>query len=568
MHASLIFGSGLALFLASWLHEDAAIVSGALLVVESDLPTSVALLSLFSGMVAGDMGIYGLGVLARRSSWLRRRLVGERVERLRRVLGSHLWFSVALCHFLPGALFPTFLACGWFGLPLGRFAVASAAAAAIYVPAALFLVITFGQAFLHSYGLWAWGGVLAAVLLVSLRGSLLQVWTGLAVAGDRVVPGVPLPQLETDRRSHRGMPALANLGREVSRSERVPQSLYYLPVALRWLVLGARYGSLTLPTLANPTIEAGGLWGESKSALLEQVRRQHPTQVAGFVTVARAGSVTETLGLAVHALASAGLDFPLVAKPDLGWQGFGVRRVDGATDLEHYLAEFPPDQTLILQQYIAYDGEAGIYYARRPGQGEGSIVGLALRYFPYVVGDGHSTLRALIAANPRTRFKAHYHLGAARDHLGLTAAELERVPPAGKLVRLALVGSLRVGGLYRDAREHVTPALTARVDAIAKSIDQFYFGRFDVRFATVERLRAGEDFTIIEVNGAGSEPIQVWDPDRSILSAYRESFRVQSMMFEIAAENRARGYTPMPLLQLLRMTRSYSRLLAAYPPSS
>ena len=63
--------------------------------------------------------------------------------------------------------------------------------------------------------------------------------------------------------------------------------------------------------------------------------------------------------------------------------------------------------------------------------------------------------------------------------------------------------------------------------------------------------------------GAGSEPIQVWDPDRSILSAYRELFHFQSMMFEIAADNRARGYRPMPLFELLRMTRRYNRLLDA-----
>jgi membrane protein DedA with SNARE-associated domain len=566
MDTRLIIGSGVALFLAPWLHEDAAIVTGGLLVIERGLPVSVALISLVSGVVASDMAIYGLGAVARRWSWLRRRLVGERVERARRALGSHLALSVALCHVMPGVLFPTFLACGWFRLPFRRFAAASAAAAAIYVPAALLVVIAFGEAVLHSYGLWAWGLVLVAVLLLSLHGSLRQVWTGLAVAADRAVSAAAAPKGE--RESHRGMPALVHLVRNVSRSERIPQSLYYVPLALRWLALGAHYGSLALPTLANPTIKAGGLWGESKSGLLDQVRRQYPTWVAGFVTVARSASIPESLDRALRALTSTGLDFPLVAKPDLGWQGFGVRRVDRAADLKHYLAEFPAGQTLILQRYIPYDGEAGIYYARRPGQAEGSIVGLAFRYFPYVVGDGHSTLRLLIASNPRTRFKAHYHLGAARDHLGLSAAELEDVPPAGKVVRLALVGSLRVGGLYRDAREHVTPALTARIDALAKSIDRFYFGRFDVRFATLEGLRAGQDFAIIEVTGAGSEPIQVWDPDRSILSAYRELFHFQSMMFEIAADNRARGYRPMPLFELLRMTRRYNRLLDAYPPSS
>jgi hypothetical protein len=183
------------------------------------------------------------------------------------------------------------------------------------------------------------------------------------------------------------------------------------------------------------------------------------------------------------------------------------------------------------------------------------------------VGDGRSTLRELIGADERTSFKGHVHLGAVRDHLGVHGSELDTVPAAGRVVRLAFIGSIRAGGLYRDALSHLTPALSERFDTIARGMDEFYFGRFDIRFASVERLEAAEDFAIIEINGAGSEPIQIWDPDRTLGAAYHELTRYQSLMFEIAQRNRARGYRPMRLSDFLRWTWRYSRMLPSYPAS-
>lgn len=366
------------------------------------------------------------------------------------------------------------------------------------------------------------------------------------------------------------MPTLERLVRKVALGERIPAWLFYAPLALHWLALGLRYGSLTLPTVSNPKLEAGGLWGESKSALLGQIASEHRRWLADFVTVGRgeAAALDASLADAAAAMDAAGLGFPVVAKPDVGWQGYGVRLVTSIAELRAYLAGFPPRQAVLLQRPIDYDGEGGVYYARLPGEPAGRVIGLGLRYFPHVVGDGRSRLRDLIGADPRTRFKARMHLGAARDHLGVPAGELDRVPCAGEVVRLAFIGSLRAGGLYRDARAHVTPALAQRFDAIAASIEEFYFGRFDVRFASVERLRLGEDFAIIQVNGAGSDPTHVWDPEWPLRDAYRELARFQSLMFEIGDRNRARGFAPMRLGAFLARTWRYNRLIAAYPASS
>jgi hypothetical protein len=68
-----------------------------------------------------------------------------------------------------------------------------------------------------------------------------------------------------------GMPPLDRSGRPLSYFEFWPPFLFYLPIALYWLLLSIRHCSLTLPTIGNPLCRAGGLIGESKVQILNQV---------------------------------------------------------------------------------------------------------------------------------------------------------------------------------------------------------------------------------------------------------------------------------------------------------
>ena len=133
--------------------------------------------------------------------------------------------------------------------------------------------------------------------------------------------------------------------------------------------------------------------------------------------------------------------------------------------------------------------------------------------------------------------------------------------------RLSFVGSIRVGGLYRNATKFVTPELNERIDQIARSMPDFHFGRFDVRFKSVEELQRAESFQIIEVNGAGAEAIHVWDPEASLREVYGELLKYQSLVFKIGAANRAKGLAPMSVGELIRFTRKQNSLIDRYPLS-
>jgi hypothetical protein len=142
------------------------------------------------------------------------------------------------------------------------------------------------------------------------------------------------------------------------------------------------------------------------------------------------------------------------------------------------------------------------------------------------------------------------------------------VPAVGEVCRLAFIGSNRVGGLYRDARAYITPELERRFDAISRAMPEFYIGRYDIRFASVDQLQRGEDFSIIEINGAGAEAIHVWDPNMGLSEIYRTLFAYQATMFRIGDKNRSRGFKPSSMTQFFGAIHEQRTLIRRYPPSS
>jgi membrane protein DedA with SNARE-associated domain len=544
-------------------HEDLAIIAGAYIIVNDLMPVSLVALSIYGGIVASDFALYGIGAGARYLPWLNRFAIDDRVRHLSDALKRNIFGLVVLCRVVPGVVFVAFVACGWARVSLARFTMASLLVSALYLPLMLYLVIVFGEALDGYIGLWTWPLLFGALIVGSfVRGRVFSFADAKEVtaAAPAHAPGI----------GHRGMPSLAGLERKVALAERIPPSLFYLPLVLNWLALGLRHRSLTLPSACNPTIPTGGMWGESKSACLDAIAPEQRQWVADFVTMRRSGDsrVDFDLERALSLLAHAEIAFPIIAKPDIGWHGYGVRRLDNAAALRDYVSHYPEGEKLILQKYVAYPGEAAVLYARVPDADRGGIVSLAFRYFPHVIGDGRSMLRDLIRTDARARWKAHLHLGFDRTHSGLGRHCLDRMPARGEVVQIAVICNQRAGGLYRDARHYITPALAERFDNIARSMPEFHYGRFDIRFADTEALQRGEDMLIVEVNGIGGEAIDVWDPQLPVEETYRRLLAQQRLMFMIGERNRARGFEPTPAGEFVHRLIHQTRLIRRYPASA
>jgi hypothetical protein len=376
-------------------------------------------------------------------------------------------------------------------------------------------------------------------------------------ANDPQLAPAPLAQ-----RPHQGMPPLDEDGPPLSFFEFWPMWAFYPPVMLYagWLML--RHRGVLLPTAANPSFPGGGFFGESKSQILSMAMQHIPEWVAPFVRIDRPATpdpVAER-NAAMAALATAGISLPVVAKPDLGCRGAGVKLVRSVADLDAYLQAFPAGASLLLQRLVPFEGEAGIFYCRRPGQERGRIVSITLKYFPHVTGDGQRSLRKLIESDPRAGRLQHLYL---RRH----TARLDEVPAAGENIRLAFAGSHSRGAIFRNGSHLVTSEMEATFDDIAKRLPEFHFGRFDVRFERFADVQQGHGFTIVEVNGAGAESTHIWDRRTGLVQAWRDLMRQYRWLFEIGAANRRRGFAPLSWADFVRDYRREKQLTPLYPPT-
>ena len=123
------------------------------------------------------------------------------------------------------------------------------------------------------------------------------------------------------------------------------------------------------------------------------------------------------------------------------------------------------------------------------------------------------------------------------------------------------------GAVFIDVCDQVTDELKASVEQIIDGLPDFYYGRMDVKFPNIESLREGEGLEVIEVNGASSESIHIWDKNTKFSDAV-DTLRWQyRTLFEIGAFHRSRGI-PVPSIKQFFTAWKKDRELKQFFPST
>ena len=76
-----------------------------------------------------------------------------------------------------------------------------------------------------------------------------------------------------------------------------------------------------------------------------------------------------------------------------------------------------------------------------------------------------------------------------------------------------------------------------------------------------ELLKEGKNFSIIELNGSGSEPTHMYDPKHSVFFAWREILRHWDLMCKISIINHKRGVPYMTRKEGLAMLKANKQLV-------
>lgn len=171
------------LFLGTFVLEEAAILIAAGLAASGELPASLALAAIASGIIVSDWCLYGLGALAVRSARIARWVSPARIDLGRSLLQRNTFVAGLIARIIPWLLFPIFVASGFLNVGFIRFALVNAAIALIYVLALFYGAFSLSSVLIDWLGGWAW--LLGAVLLFAM------LWGGRTFAKRYLVEGTP-----------------------------------------------------------------------------------------------------------------------------------------------------------------------------------------------------------------------------------------------------------------------------------------------------------------------------------------------------------------------------------------
>lgn len=297
-----------------------------------------------------------------------------------------------------------------------------------------------------------------------------------------------------------------------------PVEVVYFLTFFYWIFLVIRFRSVDFYKYANLSIANGGLYGDSKM----DIYRLLPEQYYPKTILIEAGQTDAALKL----MRSNQMSYPLIVKPDIGCRGVGVQKVTNDLEMAEYATAI--GQSFLIQELVNYPNEIGLFYYRFPGESNGNISGITIKNFLTVKGNGTDTVEQLLRKNPRWEMQ----ISKIR-----VKSDLNEVLENGVEKCLVPFGNHNRGTQFLDGSNYITDQLVSTWNAILDKVNGFNYGRLDIRFNSFAELEQGKNFSIIEVNGAKSEPTHIYDPKHSFWYGQYEIFRHQRIMAKIVKLN-------------------------------
>lgn len=299
----------------------------------------------------------------------------------------------------------------------------------------------------------------------------------------------------------------------------------YIPLFPAWLWYCLRSGSFWFFTPSNPTLTFGGFEGEPKR---EMYRQLPPSTYPKSIYISPLLSFEEVVKL----IAENEFDYPFAVKPDVGMMGFMFRKIETVDQFKHYHSVMTVDY--IIQQLVDYPLELSVFYYRFPGQRKGTITGFLKKEFLEVIGDGQSTLLELMEAYPRVRFRLEEMKAKHQNRL-------KEKLPLGEVFCLSPALNLSRGGRLVSLAHEKDERLLQVFDDLSHHSGHFYYGRYDLKCLSIEDLKKGKNFSILEYNGCGAEPHHIYGDGNSLLQAYKILLHHWDVLYRISRQNHKNG---------------------------
>ena len=312
---------------------------------------------------------------------------------------------------------------------------------------------------------------------------------------------------------------------KITHWELWPFYLIYTPLVFVWLYYFLRTRTFWYFSSVNPTLQFSGFEGETKREMFDQLPKES-FPVTIYINPA------QSFELVVKQLTEAGLQFPIAVKPDIGSKGLCFRKIENIDQLKKYHETLPYDY--LIQSMIEWPLEVSIFYVRYPNSTKGKVTGFIAKEYMQVKGNGNNNLLELIQQHPKAKYRLEE---LTTKH----AAHLSDIIPANETYFLSITGNHNRGAKFINLHKEIDERLTEVFDKLSNYSKHFYYGRFDVKAASLADLKAGKNFSILEFNGTGAEPNHIYDCGMNYFTALRTIATHWKYMYEIGKINHANG---------------------------
>jgi hypothetical protein len=306
--------------------------------------------------------------------------------------------------------------------------------------------------------------------------------------------------------------------------ETWPWLIKYYPMIPFWIVYCIKAKSFWFFTASNPTLTFGGYEGEPKVEMYNLL----PVGLYPKTKLIEEYVSEDDLEAVI---AAKKFSFPVAVKPDVGRMGLMFRKISSMKELIAYHHRIKVNY--LIQEFIHYPIEVSVFYYRLPSQTKGTITGFVRKEQLSVTGDGSSTLLRLMQNCDRVKFRL-------AEMKTKHASNLHEVILPGERYVLSEALNLSRGGKLISLEHMKDDHLLTVFDNISRKAN-FYFGRFDVKCSTIDDLKKGINFSILEFNGSGAEPHHVYGNGNSLPQAIRILLEHWNILYRVSVENHKRG---------------------------
>lgn len=303
--------------------------------------------------------------------------------------------------------------------------------------------------------------------------------------------------------------------------------LKYIPLVPSWLWYCLRSGSFWFFTPSNPGLIFGGMEGVSKKSMYNLLP---PNSFPKSIYISPTSSISDLL----HSLKIGNFQYPVIVKPEIGRMGLMFRKIETEDELKSYHKFMPANY--ILQEFINYPLEVSVFYYRFPDQQKGTITGFLKKESLSVIGNGISSLIELINNYPRARFISDEIKSKHKE-------KLEEIIPKDERFYLSHALNLSRGGLMVNLEHEKDDKLLNVFDELSHYTKQLFYGRYDIKCKSVEDLKNGNNYCILEYNGSGGEPHHVYGNGNTLLKACMILEWHWNILYKISKYNHEKGIT-------------------------